>query len=267
MPDVYATITEADPATLERLIQAMEIRAAMPQQRAMLEAYLAQIEFPPGARVLEVGCGSGAIARVIAGWPGVAEVVGIDPSPTFVAKARELAQSVDRLELMQGDGRALPVESETFDVVVLHTVLSHVPDPARAVAEAARVVRRGGTVAAFDGDYATTSLASADFDPLQVCSDAAVSALVHDRWLVRRLPQLFAGAGLSPLGLCSHGYVETEPGYMLTLADRGADHLARVGTIGSELAAALKAEARRRADAGTFFGQIAYASLLGRKRG
>jgi hypothetical protein len=46
MPDVYATITEADPATLERLVGAMEIRAAQPRQRAMLESYLSEISFP-----------------------------------------------------------------------------------------------------------------------------------------------------------------------------------------------------------------------------
>jgi hypothetical protein len=48
--------------------------------------------------------------------------------------------------------------------------------------------------------------------------------------------------------------------------DRGADLLAGRGQIGKELAAALKAEAKRRAESGTFFGYMAYASLVGRKR-
>ena len=43
-----------------------------------------------GARILEVGCGTGAVTRVLAAWPGVVEAVGVDPSPVFVAKAREL---------------------------------------------------------------------------------------------------------------------------------------------------------------------------------
>ena len=38
--------------------------------------------FPAGARVLGVGCGTGAVTRELAAWPGVAEVVGLDPSPT-----------------------------------------------------------------------------------------------------------------------------------------------------------------------------------------
>jgi hypothetical protein len=49
---------------------------------------------------------------------------------------------------------------------------------------------------------------------------------------------------------------------MLTLPDRGADILLEPGQIGEELAAALKAEARRRVDVGSFFGHIAYSSLV-----
>jgi hypothetical protein len=52
---------------------------------------------------------------------------------------------------------------------------------------------------------------------------------------------------------------------MLTIVDRGADLLRGCGRIGDETAAALKAEARRRAETGTFFGQIAYGSLIARK--
>ena len=53
MPDVYAAIAEVDVATQERLAAILELRAADPQQRAILDAYLAEVEFPPSAQVLE----------------------------------------------------------------------------------------------------------------------------------------------------------------------------------------------------------------------
>ena len=63
------------------------------------------------------------------------------------------------------------------------------------------------------------------------------------------------------------GFVESAGGgYMLTLVERGADLLAASGQIGEATAAALKAEARRRAAAGAFFGHIAYASLTAARR-
>jgi hypothetical protein len=58
MADVYATITEVDPATQERLASILELRAADPQQRAMLDSYLSEIDFPRAARALEIGCDS-----------------------------------------------------------------------------------------------------------------------------------------------------------------------------------------------------------------
>ena len=79
MPDVYASIETADEAVQERLAEVLELRAADAAQQAMLEDYLADLPLPDGARVLEVGCGTGAVARTLAVRPGVGEVVGIDP--------------------------------------------------------------------------------------------------------------------------------------------------------------------------------------------
>jgi hypothetical protein len=65
----------------------------------------------------------------------------------------------------------------------------------------------------------------------------------------------------------SHGYVQTtEPTYMLTLIDRGADILSSSGALGAEAADALRKEARRRAQAGEFFGHMSFVSVIGRKR-
>jgi ubiquinone/menaquinone biosynthesis C-methylase UbiE len=266
MPDVYASIETADEAVLERLVEVLELRAAEPAQQAMLEDYMADLPLPDGARVLEVGCGTGAVARMVAARPGVGSVVGLDPSAVFVDHARRLAESVANLSYVVGSGTALGFDDGAFDAVVFHTVLSHIPDAGGALAEAARVTVAGGALAVFDGDYATTTVALGDHDPLQACADAAMAALVHDRYLVRRLGTLARAAGWEVTRLRSHGYVENEnPGYILTLIDRGADTLVAAGELGEPAADALKAEARRRVAAGEFFGHIAYASLIARR--
>jgi hypothetical protein len=59
MPDVWATVSELDTATQERLADVLETRGANPQQQAMRRAFLAEIALPDQARVLEVGCGTG----------------------------------------------------------------------------------------------------------------------------------------------------------------------------------------------------------------
>jgi hypothetical protein len=91
---------------------------------------------------------------------------------------------------------------------------------------------------------------------------------VTDRWLARRLPALARAAGFELRRFRSHGFVETsEPVYMLTIVDRGVDVLRARGELGEAAAAALKEEARRRVEAGTFFGHIAYASLVATRPG
>jgi ubiquinone/menaquinone biosynthesis C-methylase UbiE len=268
VPDVYATITEAEPALVEQIAEILEFRAADPQQRAMREGYLSEIEFPQCARVLEVGCGSGAVSRALAAWTRVGEVVGIDPSPILLAKARDLAGDLQALSFVEGDGRAMPFESASFDAVVFHTTLCHVPEPERGLAEAMRVLRSEGTLALFDGDYTTTTVSTGEFDPLQACTDAFVASSLQNRWLIRRLPRLVAAAGFELVRFASHGYVEAPSGgYTLSIIDRGAAVLVASGAIGAEAAESLKAEAHRRSDAGTFFGHIAYASLIAQKPG
>ena len=82
MPDVFAQIAAAPLPMLESIAGVLELRASIPQQQAMLRTYLSDIEFPADAQVLEVGCGTGPVARVLAAWPSVREVVGVDPSPS-----------------------------------------------------------------------------------------------------------------------------------------------------------------------------------------
>ena len=95
-----------------------------------------RIGFPAGARVAEVGCGPGPVARALVSQPGVATVVGVDPSPIFIAKGRELARDIPNLRFVEGDARALPLEDGSLDVLVFHTTLCHVPGPERALNEA-----------------------------------------------------------------------------------------------------------------------------------
>lgn len=266
MPDVWSSVAELDAAAQDRLAAVLETRGSDPQQQAMRREFLADVAFPERARVLDVGCGTGVLTRVLARRSDVGDIVGVDPAPSLLAKARELASALPNVAFQEADGRNLPFADAIFDVVVFDSTLSHVPEPERALAEAYRVLRPAGWLAAFDGDYATATVALGHHDPLQGCVEAMMANSVSDRWLVRRLPALVRGSGFEIVGFRSHGFLETTVGgYMLTVVDRGVDILRATGQIGDETAAALKAEVRRRVEAGTFFGHIAYGSLVARK--
>jgi SAM-dependent methyltransferase len=200
------------------------------------------------------------ITAKIAELPGVVSATGVDPSSGFVDRARR-RESGCHFEV--ADGRALPFDEASFDGVVFATTLCHIPAPELALAEARRVLRPGGYLLVYDGDYATATIALSAHDPVQRCVDAAIAALVHDPWLVRRLVGLLRDAGFRPGDAHSHGYLELEaPRYLPSMVAVGADTLAAQGVISAATAHSLKAEARHRADTGRFFGHIAYASVL-----
>jgi ubiquinone/menaquinone biosynthesis C-methylase UbiE len=266
MPDVYSTITTVDPKTIEQLANVIELRAAEPRQAQMREQFVNGIPLANGAKVIEIGCGTGAVCRTIASRVEVAEVVGVDPSTGFLDKARKLAPDTAKLQFVEGDGRKVSYPDSSFDAAVFYTTLCHVPSPDLALAEAYRLVKPGGWLAALDGDYSTTSVATGSIDPLQSCAAAAMETLVNDPWLARRLTAMVYRAGFVEPRAVSYGYVSVDdPGYLLTIVDRGSDALVAKGQIGTDLAMALKAEARNRAKAGTFFGHISYFSLVTRK--
>jgi arsenite methyltransferase len=166
----------------------------------------------------------------------------------------------------EADARSLPFAAGDFDLVVFHTTLTHVPEAGRALSEAFRVLRPGGTVVVCDGDYSTISVANGEWDPLQACIEAVKTAFIHDLWLTRRVPALLRSAGFCSLQTKSHGYLQiAESEYVTSLIDRGADQLLSTNRIGSELWASLKGEARRRVAAGEFFGFIGFVSFRAAK--
>jgi ubiquinone/menaquinone biosynthesis C-methylase UbiE len=104
-----------------------------------------------GLRWIDVGCGNGAFTELIVERCAPTEVQAIDPSEAQLAFAH--SRPAARLaEFRHGDALALPFPDGRFDAAVMALVIFFVPDPAKGVAEMARVVRPGGIVAAYAWD-------------------------------------------------------------------------------------------------------------------
>ena len=106
---------------------------------------------PSGLRWLDVGCGNGAFTDLIFQRHAPASLHGIDPSEEQLTFARGRAIS-GVAQFTQGDAMALPYSDNSFDVAVMPLVIFFVPDPAKGVAEMARVVSPGGQVCAYGWD-------------------------------------------------------------------------------------------------------------------
>jgi ubiquinone/menaquinone biosynthesis C-methylase UbiE len=116
-----------------------------------------------GWRWLDIGCGSGAFTALLMQHCAPAEAQGVDPSEAQLAYARVRPDARGAV-FQPGDAMALPFADNRFDAAVMALVIFFVPDPAKGVAEMARVVRPGGTVAAYAWDMASGGF---PFQPIQ----------------------------------------------------------------------------------------------------
>jgi SAM-dependent methyltransferase len=121
--------------------------------RQVASTFLGWLAAPRGATWLDVGCGAGALCEAILASQEPSSVRGIDPSPEFVAFARERVAD-PRATFDVGRAEAIDAPPCAYDAVVSGLVLNFVPDPAAAVHEFARVTRSGGAVGVYVWDYA-----------------------------------------------------------------------------------------------------------------
>lgn len=103
---------------------------------------------PSSWAIGDLGCGTGALVSRLA--PFVSRVIGVDASAEMLMAARERVAGLRNVELRSGSLEALPIDSASLDAVTLMLVLHHVPAPAEALTEAARVLKPGGRLLLVD---------------------------------------------------------------------------------------------------------------------
>lgn len=113
--------------------------------KRLIEACIRLARLEPGARVADLGCGSGVFTDLLHRH-GLTSV-GLDISPKLVALGRTKYPAV---EFLEGDVEHLPFPSSSLDGVLLSGIVHHLPDPARCAGEVFRVLKPGGSFVAFD---------------------------------------------------------------------------------------------------------------------
>jgi len=132
--------------------------------------------FPPGARVLEVGCGTGAQTVSLARNSPGAHIVAFDHSTASLARAIEriAAAGLPNVEFLHADLFALPFDAASFDHVFICFVLEHLANPIEALQLVKRLLKPSGTVTVFEGDHG-----SAYFHPDSAIAQRAIACQVE----------------------------------------------------------------------------------------
>lgn len=270
--DPHRFVNELDDAAVSRLIARLESRAKDTVFTRLFDKYADHLALPPGVRVLEVGCGTGALIRALARRKDFSgHACGVDHSETFVKAAREFAAAegiADSVEFQVGDAHALDVADASFDVVIAHTLISHVTDPESVVREMVRAVRPGGTVVIFDGDYASMTYAMPDHEFGQRMDAALVKVSFNNPRVMRDLPRLMSGLGLKLQAGWGDAVTEVGKGsYFKTFAQTYAPYLSISGLCPPESVDAWLQAQLQAIEEGTFFAACTYYTYIARREG
>jgi len=198
--DPYHVTDQLDDTFLDVIVTRLETRGKHPFFQKVLTDYLDAMNIDAAETVLDMGSGTGVAARNIARRPNFAgKVTGIDLSPYLTQMAARFSAEEglgERIDFRSGDTRSLALADRSFDAVVAHTLVTHVDNPLVVLKEAARVVRPGGMLAIFDGDYASMTFTLSDEEQTRRFDEAIINAVVTSPRAMRYMPRLLREAGL-----------------------------------------------------------------------
>jgi ubiquinone/menaquinone biosynthesis C-methylase UbiE len=268
--DVFGMTDKLPAPVLDAIVARLESRGKHPLFQNMLHEYLDAMAIDSTQTVLDVGCGTGIAARNIVRRPQfTGNITGIDLSPYLLEVAQRLTAEEGfphRIDFRVGDSRTLHIPDQAFDAVVAHTLMSHVDNPLAVVQEAARVVKRGGLVGFFDGDYASLTFSHPDPAQGKAYDEAIQQAVVTNPRVMRQLPGLLRAAGLELVR--SFAYVLAEMGradFWVSSIESLRRLIPQAGVLSAEEINAW-ADARLQESAeGTFFGASNYYSYVAKR--
>jgi ubiquinone/menaquinone biosynthesis C-methylase UbiE len=198
--DIFRLAPSMDAAVLETIATRLEFRGTDEGYAQRSQAYFSRLPLTQARRILALGCGTGVEVRALRRLtrPEVA-IVGVDHSPALIDAARRLTADeglAGNVSYQVGDAHHLPYGDAEFDLVTLHTLISHVDDPPQVLREARRLVRPGGIIAIFDGDYASLTFAYPDHALAKTIEEKLIQLVVANPRIMRDLPRLLRETGL-----------------------------------------------------------------------
>jgi len=208
--DPYLSPDSQAEEIVDALCTRLEERGGHSAFAGMIADYLEWVPAERPLAAVDLGCGTGVVARRLAGHlaPG-STVVGVDRSERFLERARALDPEA-RVQWVGAPGEHLPLAEGSQDLVILHTLLSHVEDPATLLREARRVLRPGGQVIVFEADHGSTVFGFPDPVRGRDLVRQLYAGIVHQPDVCQRIPLLLRAAGFFPEH--HRGYVLSEAG-------------------------------------------------------
>ena len=173
--------------------------------RAFRERALAALDLRPGQVALDVGCGPGPnLQDLLGGVTAAGRVLGVDLDPAMVREAKDRMAGHANVQVLVGDGHALPFADRCVDRARLDRVLQHVSSPAGVLNEIHRVARPGAVLALGEPDWATLAIDSPDLRTSAEFTAFLCAHVVRNPSIGRELARLVTAAGFTVRSVHAH---------------------------------------------------------------
>jgi SAM-dependent methyltransferase len=193
--DPYSNPDQQADTTLQAMITRLEERGQHPVFHRMIDQYANEIAADTPIRLLDLGCGTGVVIRLLEQRLHPAAILhGADISRCLLDAARGLAPD-SRVNWDHLDGTRLTYADAAFDCITMHTLLSHVPDVGKLLEEVFRVLKPGARLIVFDADHASTTYGLPDYVTMRDIDHKLTSAIATHPDICRQLPRLLKAAG------------------------------------------------------------------------
>jgi ubiquinone/menaquinone biosynthesis C-methylase UbiE len=193
----------------DKLVEYLDRVDGMPQTVSRRRLAHDLLALSPGMVVAEIGCGTGTVARELAGIVGSSgHVHGFDMSKQFIAVARARAAKSGQVDFQVADAVALPLPDASLDAYRAERVYMHLSSPKAALAEAFRVLRPGGRLLIMDQDWDTLVL-DGDIATTRVVTRAFTDSLVNGT-IARRMRPLLRQVGFNDIKITLQSTLETD---------------------------------------------------------
>ncbi len=265
MIDPFQNVAAAPPGMIDMFVGILEKRGRDPEMVAIVEDYLDALDPEGRGAIVEIGCGTGAVLRRIAAKFPKVKVMGVDASAPLITAGGDLAGDIANLSLGVEDGAKLSMADGMAGSVLMHSLLTHVPDPGPFLAEAARILAPGGRLVVCDADFSKISLALDDHDPLDACAQFFADEFVADKRLIAKLRPQLVSAGLAVERFSIANRLDFAEGSGQGWVAMASKVMESRGLIGHEMAEGLRAEYARRARVRENYGFLPFVTVVARK--
>ena len=251
-----------DPSFFVHLLDATRVKLLERAKNNPAE-FFAPLAVQPGQRVIDLGCGTGDLLRLLAPLVAPGTAVGVDLSETMIAEARGRTDSQSpNLSFRIGNVQELPFEAASFDRVMATQLLLHVPDPGQALAEMRRILAPDGLISIAEFDWGTTAVECTQRELGRRFTRLACDEL-RNGLIVHELPWRLRDLGFDRIRIIPRVDIAQElDAFYRWFIEPAMPHFVRIGGFSAAEADAFLGDLKERAAQGRYFSSRTYYSIV-----